>query len=335
MNNESYPPDYPNQCRCGYDWTDTTKNHYEFVVPLYKANDLIPQLIQYIENLIRKLPCPASITFVIDGEIDSTTKFLHESLKTVTFQWKTITLSRNFGVGPALMAGFEHSTACIVTAFGADLQEPSSIFEDFLKILSDPAKHIALGVRKTRDDPFFMKKASEVYWRMFTSFISPDLPKGGFDVCALSSEARKSLCAMDEKNTNITAQIDWLGFSREFVFFDRQRRIKGKSSWKLSKKMKLFFDSFYGFTDLPIYFLLIVSTIGIVLQSIFGLVVLLSWVLGYVEVPGYASIVFLQIFSTNLILFVISLASGYTIRTFENSKLRPKYVIQSMASSKE
>ena len=53
----------------------------------------------------------------------------------------------------------------------------------------------------------------------------------------------------------------------------------------------------------------------------------------YVSVPGYASIIFLQIFSTNLILFVIALASGYSTRTFENSKLRPKFIVQSYLDS--
>ena len=318
------------KCRCGRNWQDLSACHYEFVIPLYKAKNLIPRLLDYIENLQLKLPCEISVTFVLDGDVDGTEETLKALLENIGFNWKILRLSRNFGVGPALMAGFEHSNACIVTAFGADLQEPDTVFLRFLNILSDSAKHIALGARKSRNDPFIVKKASELYWFLFTKIVSPELPRGGFDVCALSESARKSLCAMDEKNTNITAQIDWLGYSREFVYFDRLSRTTDKSSWRFSRKVKLFMDSFYGFTDLPMNFLLLFSSLGILLSSIFGLLVLISWLLGQIDVPGYVSIVLLQVFSTNLILFAISLASGYSTRAFENSKVRPKFIIQSI-----
>jgi hypothetical protein len=326
--------DFSSECRCGADWIDQSVNHYELVVPMYKARELISELLVYIEELRKKLPCAISVTFVLDGDIDDTRSILLESLQYVAFKWKILKLSRNFGVGPALIAAFERSNACIVTAFGADLQEPDAVFVQFLEVLSDPEKHIALGVRKSREDPFFAQKASQIYWFLFTRFISPDLPSGGFDVCALSREARISLCSMEEKNTNITAQIDWLGFSREYVYFDRQSRKIGKSSWKISRKIKLFMDSFYGFTDLPIVFLLLVSSLGILITSVFGLLILISWFLGRISVPGYASVILLQIFSTNLILFVISVVSGYSTRAFENSKARPRFIVEAIIESK-
>lgn len=329
MNEFEFPP----LCRCSKSWADTSQIHYELVVPLYKARDLLPGLLSYISNLQSKLPSKVSIVFVIDGDVDGTKQNLLSQLRSLNFKWKIVRLSRNFGVGPALMAGFEKTDACVVAAFGADLQEPDSVFIDFLRILSDPEKHIALGARKSRKDPFFVKKASELYWLLFRKFISPDLPRGGFDVCALSNQAIRSLCSMDEKNTNITAQIDWLGFTREFVYFDRLSRKTGKSSWRLSRKIKLFMDSFYGFTEIPIIFLLIFSGLGILLSSGFGFLVLLSWLLGQVTLPGYASIIMLQVFSTNLILFTIGLASGYSTRAFENSKGRPKFIIQSVEES--
>lgn len=324
---------FPSKCRCGKDWRDNTRSHFEFVIPLYKAKNLIPELLMFIEKLQSKLPCEISAIFVLDGDFDNTKEALMESLQKYTFGWKILKLSRNFGVGPALMAAFENSDSCVVTAFGADLQEPDFVFLKFLEILSNPDKHIALGARRTRNDPFFVQKASEIYWFLFTKIISPDLPRGGFDVCALSSDAKKMLCSMDEKNTNITAQIDWLGYSREFVYFDRLSRKSGKSSWKISRKIKLFMDSFYGFTELPVIFLLLFSGLGIILSTSFAMLVFVSWLFGNVSIPGYASIILLQVLSTNLILFALSLTAGYTTRAFENGKSRPKFIVESISDS--
>jgi hypothetical protein len=231
-------------------------------------------------------------------------------------------------VGPALIAAFEHSNSCTSVAFGADLQEPLELLLEFQNLLKKPELNLVLGVRRSRNDPAISKLFSKTYWKLYSRFISPNTPKGGFDVCGLSKSARSALVSMHEKNTNITAQIDWLGFSREYIEFDRKPRSFGKSTWSFGKKLRLFFDSFYGFTDLPIRIMQLTSGLGIVFFSILGLLTGVSWALGLIQIPGYTTIIFLQLFTANLVVLCISILAGYVTRTFDNTKNRPRYVIE-------
>lgn len=316
-------------CRCGRSLNDASIVHFEAIVPMYKSVDHVPELIDYLDSLSDKIVGKLFVTFVVDGNVDGTTEALSQFTKVGrTWDCRIIQFSRNFGVGPALIAAFESSNSCSSVAFGADLQEPLELFVEFQGLLTNPDLNLALGVRRSRNDPTISKMFSKIYWRLYSRFISPNTPKGGFDVCGLSEKAKKALVSMHEKNTNITAQIDWLGFSREYVEFDRKPRSFGKSTWSFGKKLRLFFDSFYGFTDLPIRLMQFTSGLGAILFSILGLLTGTSWALGLIEVPGYTTIIFLQLFTANLVILCISILAGYVTRTFDNTKNRPRYVIE-------
>ena len=321
-------------CRCGSEVTSADKHHFEAVIPMYKSAEHIPDLFAYLDELSEKIAGRLHATFVIDGNIDGTTNALLEKLReSHQWSWKIIQLSRNFGVGPALIAAFENSTSCMTVAFGADLQEPQELFVEFQELLLNPELNLVLGVRRTRDDPILSKAFSKLYWKLYSRFISPETPKGGFDVCGLTENAKKSLVSMHEKNTNITAQIDWLGFNRKYIEFDRKPRSFGKSTWSFGRKVRLFFDSFYGFTDLPIKIMQLISGIGTVFYTLLGAVTIISWTLGLIDVPGYTTIIFLQLFTANMVIFCISILAGYVTRTFDNTKNRPTYVVERIVRS--
>jgi glycosyltransferase involved in cell wall biosynthesis len=324
----------PETCRCGNLFSDETKNHFEAIIPMYNSQEHIPDLIAYLDVLADSIMGKLNVVFVVDGNVDNTTGELVSSLReTSQWNWKILQLSRNFGVGPSLMAAFKVSTSCVTVAFGCDLQEPVELFARFQKVLNDKHLHLALGVRKTRQDPLITKFFSNIYWRLYVKFISPDTPRGGFDVCGLSYFAKTVLVEMKEQNTNVTAQIDWIGLKREYIQFDRQRRSFGKSKWTFRRKLRLFFDSFYGFTDFPIRIMQIFSFVGMILLSGLGLITVISWAFGLINIPGYTTLVFIQIFTANLTIFTISILSGYVVRTFDNSKFRPNYIVERVIDS--
>ena len=57
----------------------------------------------------------------------------------------------------------------------------------------------------------------------------------------------KQVNQIREKNTNINTLIFWLGYDYVMVPYVRKKRGKGKSMWTLSKKIKLFIDTFVAF----------------------------------------------------------------------------------------
>jgi len=300
----------------------------DFIVPLYKSSKHIPDLFERINQLGNELGVQSALIAVLDGPDFETENAIKMYKELVSFPVKTVVLSRNFGVGPALLAGLSESEACISMCFGSDLQEPKSLFLEFFSLIGDDKADIALGNRRSREDPLMSRAGAAFYWAIYRRFIDSNIPKGGFDVFALSKHAKTALVDLGELNTSITSQIGWIGFRKSYIPFDRESRKIGKSSWTLRRKIKLFSDSIYGFTFLPIT---VITTIGFLLTGSFlviSIATLVAALLGLVKVAGYTTLVLLIGLGNSAMIFCIGLLGGYVSRTFDNSKQRPNYIIQ-------
>lgn len=304
-----------------------TGPHVSVVVPMFKSEDHIPGVIRYVSTISTTIPGGVRATFVIDGSPENERYILPRLLETLPFPAQIIRLSRNFGVGPALHAALANSGGCATVVFGSDLQEPHELFVDFARRILVDGTDVALGQRASRDDPFTMKLFAGFYWWVNRKFLANDTPKGGFDVFGLSRRAREALVSLPELNTNITSQLQWIGFDRVYVPFHRRARQSGKSTWSMKRKIKLFADSIYGFTGAPIALITVVGAMSLAIFGTLSLVTIVGSVMNVIDVPGYATLLLVSAIGHSVTILACGIIGGYVFRTFENSKSRPRYVI--------
>ena len=297
------------------------------VVPIYKSQDHIPKLFEYIQQ-IGDAVGEVEIVFVIDGTPDNSEQSIFLEAKKYAFKIKVVRLSRNFGVGPALHAALNHVETSSLVIIGADLQEPVEMYIDFFRRLESGEADVFLGERLSRDDPFSMRFFSAIFWWVNRKFINSDTPKGGFDGVGLSAKASKTLAELPELNTSFTSQLQWIGYKQVFVPFHRVRRQSGKSSWTYRRKVKLFADSVYGFTGAPIAILTILGVVSTVLMVFVLFATLFASIMGWMVVPGYATIVILSALGHSVTIMGLGILGGYVHRSFENTKGRPRFVIE-------
>ena len=297
------------------------------VVPIYKSQDHIPKLFEYIQQ-IGDAVGEVEIVFVIDGTPDNSEQSIFLEAKKYAFKIKVVRLSRNFGVGPALHAALNQVETSSLVIIGADLQEPVEMYIDFFRRLESGEADVFLGERLSRDDPFSMRFFSAIFWWVNRKFINSDTPKGGFDGVGLSAKASKTLAELPELNTSFTSQLQWIGYKQVFVPFHRVRRQSGKSSWTYKRKVKLFADSVYGFTGAPIAILTILGVVSTVLMVFVLIATLFASLMGWMVVPGYATIVILSTLGQSVTIMGLGILGGYIHRSFENTKGRPKFIIE-------
>ena len=299
----------------------------DFIVPLYRSSEHIRDLFERVNTLQSDFHVPVQLILVLDGPDSATESSIREHKDFLTCSLRTIVLSRNFGVGPALLAGLSESDSCVSMCFGSDLQEPEFLFNKFLEIIWLNNADIALGNRISREDPVLSKIGAAFFWFIYRKFINHEVPKGGFDVFALNRKARTALTSLTELNTSITSQIGWIGFRQIYVPFNREIRKTGKSTWTLRRKMKLFSDSIFGFTFLPIT---AITMIGFFLTAVFLIISIAISVMvlfGWMRVEGYATLALLIGVGNSATIFCIGLLGGYISRTFDNSKRRPTFIV--------
>jgi glycosyltransferase involved in cell wall biosynthesis len=297
------------------------------VVPIYKSQDHILKLFEYIQQ-INDAVGEVEIVFVIDGTPDNSEQRIYLEAKKYAFKIKVVRLSRNFGVGPALHAALTYVNTSALVIVGSDLQEPVDLYIEFFRRLESGEADVFLGERLSRDDPFSMRFFSAIFWWVNRRFINSDTPKGGFDGAGLSIKASKTLTQLPELNTSFTSQLQWIGYKQVFVPFHRVRRQSGKSSWTYRKKAKLFADSLYGFTGAPVAVLAALGVVGTAIMLIVLFVTLFASLMGWMVVPGYATIVILSALGHSVTIMGVGIMGGYIHRSFENSKGRPKFIIE-------
>jgi glycosyltransferase involved in cell wall biosynthesis len=286
------------------------------VVPIYKSQDHIPKLLEYIQQISDAVG-EVEIVFVIDGTPDNSEQRILLEAKKYAFKIKVVRLSRNFGVGPALHAALSHVSTSSLVIIGSDLQEPVELYIDFFRRLESEEA-----------DPFSMRFFSAIFWWVNRKFINSDTPKGGFDGVGLSAKASKTLAELPELNTSFTSQLQWIGYKQVFVPFHRVRRQSGKSSWTYKRKVKLFADSVYGFTGAPIAVLTILGVVSTALMVVVLFATLFASLMGWMVVPGYATIVILSALGHSVTIMGLGILGGYVHRSFENTKGRPRFVIE-------
>lgn len=302
---------------------------FSLIIPVYLNEENIPDLLDAISSLEKKLNGTLEIVFVVDGSPDRSYILLAEALSSYPIASQLLSLSRNFGSFAAIRIGIEVARGKNIAVMAADLQEPPELVLSFFDILQRDEADVVFGMRTGREDSFFYRWSSEIFWAFYRRFVIPDIPRGGIDIFACNQHVRDAVLQISEPNSSLIAQLIWVGFRRRFVPYVRRKREKGKSAWKLGRRFRYMLDSLFSFTDLPVMLLLWIGGAGMVISTLLGLVVLFARLTHNIEVPGYTPIVLVQLFFFSLLLLSQGIIGSYLWRTFENTKKRPLTLVRS------
>ncbi|MCQ2289032.1 MAG: glycosyltransferase family 2 protein [Muribaculaceae bacterium] len=122
------------------------------VVPLYNEAESLPELVAWIERVMKENDFSYEVLLINDGSTDDSWKVvneLHEANDCV----KGVCFRRNYGKSPALFTGFERAQGDVVITMDADLQDsPDEIPELYSMIVND-GYDLVSGWKKKRYDP--------------------------------------------------------------------------------------------------------------------------------------------------------------------------------------
>ena len=306
------------------------------IVPVYQNELEIDEFVNRMSVLRNKLLTDdygLDLIFVDDGSSDNSLKILKKNLE--TFDLKIIKLTRNFGQIPAIQSGLNYASGKYIGIISADLQDPPELFMQMLTYLQAGVK-LVVAEREYREDGFFTKIFSNMYWGLVKKYSMKEFPSGGFDFCLFDRQVASELVLIKEKNTNIFPLIYWLGFPPKIIKYKRGKRYGGRSAWTFWKKLKLAVDTIIGFTYLPTRFVSM-SAISVSLFAFFySLYIFSGWLLGYAHAPdGWTTITLLILIIGGVILFSLGIVSEYLLRILDETRKRPNYIIDEIVEKVE
>ncbi|MCX7953799.1 MAG: glycosyltransferase family 2 protein, partial [Bacteroidales bacterium] len=182
------------------------KSKLAIVVPCYNEEEVLPETIFRLSNILKKLCDKEKISkesfilFVDDGSEDKTWEIIKTFYEKNNFI-KGLKLSRNFGHQYALMAGIEYvSDKCdCMISIDADLQQDVTKIEEFIDKFSS-GKDVIYGVRNDRRTDNVFKKTTALAFYKIMKLMGVKIIKNHADYRLLSKKAIRALLQFQESN---------------------------------------------------------------------------------------------------------------------------------------
>ena len=298
------------------------------IIPCYYNEQNIPITTKVLLDNEKMFQESVSFEYVMvdDGSKDNTfaelLNFKNEYPQKVT----VVKLSGNFGSYNAILAGMSAATGDCNIVITADLQDPPELmikmYEYWLKGIK-----LVLANRDSRDEGFFSRVFSNSYHFLLKKFALKNLPKGGFDYCLFDKKLKEEVLQMNEKNTNSLYLLVWLNYDFVTLPYHRNKRKIGTSKWTLSKKIKLFIDSFVSFSYVPLRFITISGLILGLISFIYALFIIYSKFFGFIDVQGWSTMMVVFLIISSFQMISLGIIGEYLWRNLEATRRRPSYVI--------
>jgi len=296
------------------------------IIPIFNEYEGIPFLVESLNEFFREhRNLNAEVIFVNDGSRDHSVERL-VSMDHKSYKAKVISFSRNFGSHAALRAGISHASGDFICFNYADLQDPLDLIVR-MKELMEQENDIVWAQRESTKVPWGEKMFSKFYASLMKKFAFKNFPEKGFDIVMFNKKVAAEVNKNVEANSSIFLQILGMGFRQTNITYKKRERKTGVSKWTLSKKIKLFIDSFVAFSYAPIRFVTIVGILFFFIGCLWAVYIIVRKLVfddlaaGW---PAMLSILMIGFGITNISLGIIA---EYLWRTLDASRKRQVFII--------
>ena len=303
------------------------KKMVTILVPAYNEQESLPILYTEISGLMHDInQYEWQLLLVDDGSSDNTLtiiKELYQQDNRVSY----ISLSRNFGKENAMLAGLDYTQGDCVIIMDADMQDPPILIHQMLNEW-EKGYHDVYAKRVTRGkESMLRRQLSLLYYRLLAKISNVEILQNVGDFRLLDRQCIDALCQLRESQRYTKGLFSWIGFRKKEIVFERNDRIKGKSSWNLLKLTSLALDGITSFSIVPLR----ISTILGLLSSFAAIVYMIYFFIKTLlfgdVVKGFPTLIVVILFLGGMQLFCLGIIGEYIGRIFNESKHRPVYVI--------
>ena len=300
------------------------------VIPVYNEREALPALLSALRRTIAK-ECDYEIVFVDDGSTDGTSQELRRAAGEDS-RIKAIFFSRNFGHQAAITAGLDFASGDAVAVMDGDLQDPPELLPQMIALLAD-GYDVVSAQRVTRKGEGFLKRytARLFYW-IIRKAVDERIQSEVGDFRLFSRRAVEALRSLREQHRFMRGMVAWLGLREVILPYHRSARVAGSTKYSTVKMLRFAWTAVTSFSALPLRlsvffgFFVAICGFGVGAYSIFAERVLKA------TVPGWTSLVCLNIIFSGVTLIAIGLVGEYVAHIYEEAKGRPLYVVSDSAN---
>lgn len=295
------------------------------VVPVLNEESLVGQLIESLDLELEKISTNNQIIIVDDGSIDRTWGEIVRKKENMP-NLLGIRLSRNFGQHYAITAGLAETNSEWVVVMDGDFQDrPEVIHELLARALQ--GYEIVFVNRENRPEKTYYKVLQKIFYFTLNTLSGLNLDSRQANFSIISRNVVEGFNKYSENTRFYASTVKWLGFKRSEISASHGKRLNGKPSYTLRKRIRLAVDIILSFSERPLKL-----SVGLgVVTSLFAIISSLNlfwkaFTKGY-TVLGWASVIISVMFFSGVILIVLGIIGLYLGKVFNEVKNRPLYLI--------
>lgn len=310
--------------------TQNQRKLISVVVPVYNEAANVPLLVDELGKRADSLDYDFEFLLVDDGSRDESVEAIQLAASR-DHRVKLVQLARNFGKEAAVSAGFSETRGDAVIVMDADLQMPPKLMGKFIQKWEAGAE-VVVGVFAKRNMSKIRAFGAKCFYGIMQRIGHAKITPNATDYRLLDREVVDAFNDLTERNRITRGLIDWLGYERDYIYFQQEPRKNGEPTYSFKKLIELAINSFTSFSLLPLkmagYLGLFILTFTIPLGIFLGVMRFgfddpYNWGL-----HGPVFLAVLTLFLVGVVLACLGLISLYIAHIHAEVINRPLYVIR-------
>lgn len=303
----------------------SNKVHISIVSPVYRAENIVSELVKQIVASVSTITNDFEIVLVNDASPDNSwQKIEQECAKDIRV--KGINLSRNFGQHYAITAGLSFAKGDWVVVMDCDLQDRPDEIPNLYRKAQD-GWEIVYARRVERKDGFFKRISSKLFHALYSYLgdINTDGSVANFGI--FQKKVITEFNKMSETARSFPSLVQYLGFKRTTLDVKHAERFEGKTSYSLSKLLRLTMDVVLSNSNKPLKLTVKLGFTISFLSFLLALYNIFAHFSGIIKVEGFTTTVFSIWFVGGLMLFVLGIVGLYIGKIFDQVKDRQLFIV--------
>lgn len=299
------------------------------VVPVFNEESNIDRVYERLTSVLGGLELSWEIVFSVDPCTDRTEELIL-ALRARDPRVKMLRFSRRFGQPMATLAGMSAADGDAVVVIDCDLQDPPELIAELVARWRE-GYDVVYAQRRSRAGETLPKRIiSAMGYRLISRIAEVEIPPNTGDFRLMSRRVVDNVVSLKESHGFLRGLVGLVGFRQTSVLYDRDPRVAGSGKYnRFVGSMVIGLNGVIGFSRYPLQ---LISFVGVLLSGValvFAIVYLALKLFGAPFPVGVPTIVIAVAFFSGIQLLSLGVIGQYVGRIYDESRQRPKYIVES------
>lgn len=295
------------------------------ITPCFNEEAGIRECYEIIKQVIDKeLPGYGREHIFCDNASTDRTVLILKEIAAIDPSVKVIVNSRNFGILRNNYNGVLASSGDAVVLFmPADLQDPPQLIPEFVKQWESGCE-IVYGIRAEREEPFLLRNARKVYYRLLSRISYINYPPNVGDFQLVDRKVVDSMKLIDDAQPFMRMMPFEIGFKSVGIAYTWRARKHGVSRNAFFQMIDQGLNGLISFSNAPVRLALWAGFAISVISILYALWVFLSTIFGWTEAEsGIPTMILAVFFFGGIQLLFLGVIGEYILAIFNQVRRKP------------